>query len=82
MLVTVFKLRLRCLTCILFSAKIGGPAFKIVQSEDKTKMTLHIQDPLTPLYKDDQLLTIRDIFKNDLKYRVVYNKAGSTGKVS
>ncbi|KAM9460228.1 tissue factor-like [Salvelinus alpinus] len=60
--------------------KIGGPAFKIVQSEDKTMMTLHIQDPLTPLYKDEQLLTIRDIFKNDLKYRVVYNKAGSTGK--
>ncbi|CAB1326015.1 unnamed protein product [Coregonus sp. 'balchen'] len=60
--------------------QIGGPTFKIVQSEDKTKMILHIQDPLTPLYKDDQLLTIRDVFKNDLKYRVVYNKAGSTGK--
>ncbi|KAL0965927.1 hypothetical protein UPYG_G00288080 [Umbra pygmaea] len=66
--------------CPYKDTKLGGPSFKIVQSEDNTKMTLHIQDPVTALYTGDQLLTIRDIFKNDLKYKIIYNKAGSTGK--
>ncbi|XP_021445367.2 tissue factor [Oncorhynchus mykiss] len=66
--------------CPYKDTQIGAPSFNIKQSEDKTKMTLHIQNPLTPIYKDDQLVTIRDIFKNDLKYNVIYNKAGSTGK--
>ncbi|KAJ8012299.1 hypothetical protein DPEC_G00067220 [Dallia pectoralis] len=66
--------------CPYKDTQIGGPDFKIVQKGNNTKMTLHIQDPLTPLYKDGRLLTIRDIFKSNLKYKVIYSKAGSTGR--
>ncbi|XP_067218561.1 coagulation factor IIIb isoform X1 [Chanodichthys erythropterus] len=58
---------------------IGRPEFKLTTSEDK-KIVLIIQDPITALHKNGRSLNIRDIFKKNLKYRIVYNKAGSTGK--
>ncbi|XP_030630579.1 coagulation factor IIIb [Chanos chanos] len=59
---------------------IGRADFKIEVGEDKTKIRLVIQDPPTALYKDGRPLNIREIFMTDLKYKVAYNKAGSTGK--
>ncbi|XP_059913935.1 tissue factor-like isoform X1 [Gadus macrocephalus] len=43
-------------------------------------VTLTITDPLTALYKNGSLLTIRDVFQNQLNYRVSYQKVGSTRK--
>ncbi|XP_036410326.1 tissue factor-like [Megalops cyprinoides] len=59
---------------------IGRPDFKMEVNEEKGKITLYIEDPLSAIYQGDTLLSMRDIFKNDLKYRVTYRKAGSTGK--
>lgn len=63
------------------TAKIGSPTFKVVQNEDKTKMEIHIQDPLTAIKRNGRPLNIREIFRGDLIYKVQYSKAGSTGKV-
>ncbi|XP_051771056.1 coagulation factor IIIb [Ctenopharyngodon idella] len=57
---------------------IGIPEFKLT-SKDK-KIVLIIKDPITALHKDGRSLNIRDIFKKELQYKIVYNKAGSTGK--
>lgn len=53
----------------------------MTKSEDK-KIVLIIKDPITALHKDGRSLNIRDIFEKKLKYRIAFNKAGSTGKVS
>ena len=53
----------------------------IVKPVDKSKVTVNITDPLTSIHKNGKQLNIRDIFKNDLKYKISYYKAGSTGKV-
>ncbi|XP_051990612.1 tissue factor-like [Xyrauchen texanus] len=58
---------------------IGRPEFEIVVREDK-KIMLLIIDPTTALHKDGRSLNIRDIFKKNLKYKVSYRKAGSTGE--
>ncbi|KAL4635923.1 tissue factor-like [Arapaima gigas] len=59
---------------------IGRPDFTVEVNKEKTKITLHIQSPLSPIYSNGKLLNIRDIFQDDLKYRVTYRKAKSTGK--
>lgn len=59
---------------------IGRPDFKIEVDKVKNKIVLYIKDPISAIYKDGRLLNMRDIFKDDLKYRVTYRKAGSTGK--
>ncbi|TRY53653.1 hypothetical protein DNTS_008654 [Danionella cerebrum] len=58
---------------------IGRPHFKLTVNEKK-KVVLNIQDPITALHKDGKSLTIRDVFKKNLKYKIAYNKAGSTGR--
>ncbi|XP_066513547.1 tissue factor-like isoform X1 [Hoplias malabaricus] len=60
---------------------IGKPEFSIKLMENKT-VVLYIQDQLTALYSDHKQLTIRDVFNTDLKYKILYRKAGSTGTVS
>ncbi|KAJ8376097.1 hypothetical protein SKAU_G00066770 [Synaphobranchus kaupii] len=60
--------------------KIGKPDFKIEVSKDKRNINLYIKDPVSAIYKDGRFLNMRDIFTNDLKYRVLYGKAQSTGK--
>ncbi|XP_066513548.1 tissue factor-like isoform X2 [Hoplias malabaricus] len=57
---------------------IGKPEFSIKLMENKT-VVLYIQDQLTALYSDHKQLTIRDVFNTDLKYKILYRKAGSTG---
>ncbi|KAJ8270326.1 hypothetical protein GJAV_G00113040 [Gymnothorax javanicus] len=59
---------------------IGRPDFKIEVNKDKSKIVLFIKDPVSAIYEDGRLLNMRNIFGNDLKYRVTYRKAGSTGK--
>ncbi|KAB5586784.1 hypothetical protein PHYPO_G00005530 [Pangasianodon hypophthalmus] len=60
---------------------IGSPTFKIEVSKDKRKITLYIEDiPTAVLDAQKQKRTIQDIFKNDLQYKVTYNKAKSSGK--
>nr|XP_055058404.1 coagulation factor IIIb [Misgurnus anguillicaudatus] len=58
---------------------IGRPDFKLMMSADN-KLMLIIHDPVTALVKNNTHLNIRDIFKKNLKYKITYNKAGSTGK--
>ena len=71
-----------CMFFFPLTAKIGSLNFKVIQNEDKTKMEVHIQDPQTAIKKNGRPMTIREIFREDLMYKVQYSKAGSTGKVS
>ncbi|KAJ8397564.1 hypothetical protein AAFF_G00438400 [Aldrovandia affinis] len=66
--------------CPYEDTNIGKPEFKIEVSKDKRKITLYIKDPLSALYKDGRFLNMRDIFMGDLKYRVSYGKAQTSGK--
>ncbi|KAL6488669.1 hypothetical protein MHYP_G00024100 [Metynnis hypsauchen] len=60
---------------------IGKPEFKIRVSDDQRKITLYITDVPTAIFNEKkQRLTIRDIFKGDLQYKILYRKAKSTGK--
>lgn len=60
-------------------SEISAVAFT-VQNVAERSVTLNISDPLTGIHIEGKQLTIRDIFKQDLKYKVSYYKAGSTGK--
>lgn len=64
------------------SAEIGAPRFRINVTQDKSTITLDIEDPVTAIHSGSKLLNIRDIFKSDLQYKVFYRKAQSTGKVN
>ncbi|KAL6098198.1 f3 [Pungitius sinensis] len=66
--------------CPYKDTDIGRLDFKLKVSEDKKKTTLYVTDPLTALFKDGQQLDIRDIFSNQLQYKVTYWKNKSTGK--
>lgn len=52
-----------------------------MKSVDKTRVIVNITDPLTSIHIGQRQLSIRDIFLNDLQYKIIYYKAGSTGKV-
>ncbi|XP_014915176.1 tissue factor-like, partial [Poecilia latipinna] len=62
-----------------FTAEIGRPTFNLTVHEDKKTVTLHVTDPLTAVFKDDHQLSIRDIFSDELQYKVSYWKQQSTG---
>ncbi|KAE8280172.1 Tissue factor [Larimichthys crocea] len=66
--------------CPYKDTDIGRPDFKLEVSEDKKKTILHVIDPLTALFKDGSQLNIRDIFTDQLQYKVIYRKNKSTGK--
>nr|XP_046227817.1 coagulation factor IIIa [Scatophagus argus] len=66
--------------CPYKDTDIGKPEFKVEVSEDKKKTTLYVTDPLTALFKDGRQLNIRDIFSDQLQYKVTYRKNKSTGK--
>ncbi|KAM9439790.1 tissue factor-like [Clarias gariepinus] len=57
---------------------LGAPPFRVELNENDT-IVLHITDQQTALYRDGRHLTLRDVFKHDLKYSIVHYKAGSTG---
>ncbi|XP_036412588.1 coagulation factor IIIb [Colossoma macropomum] len=64
--------------CPYTDTLIGKPEFTI--KLDENKIVIHIRDQLTALNRDGNVLTIRDVFKGDLKHKISYYKAGSTGK--
>ncbi|KAG9343312.1 hypothetical protein JZ751_014293 [Albula glossodonta] len=66
--------------CPYTDTLIGRPDFKYEVDKARNKITLFIQDPLSAISKDDRMLNMRDIFKDDLKYKVTYHRARSTGK--
>ncbi|XP_035474957.1 coagulation factor IIIa [Scophthalmus maximus] len=66
--------------CPYKDTEIGRPNFKLEVSDDKKKTTLYVADPATALYKDGRQLNIRDVFSDQLQYRVTYRKNKSTGK--
>uniref|UniRef100_A0A3B4XEP3 Tissue factor n=2 Tax=Seriola lalandi dorsalis TaxID=1841481 RepID=A0A3B4XEP3_SERLL len=68
--------------CPYKDTDIGRPDFKLEVSEDKKKTTLYVTDPLTALFKDGRQLSIRDVFSEQLHYRVTYRRNKSTGKKS
>ncbi|XP_016373639.1 tissue factor-like [Sinocyclocheilus rhinocerous] len=64
-----------------YDTAIGRPEFKIEVSSDKRKTTLHVTDVPTALFNEDKKrLNIRDVFGDNLQYKVTYRKAKSTGK--
>lgn len=51
-----------------------------VEDKGAGNFIINITDPLTSIHEKGRQLTIRDILKKDLQYKISYNKAGSTGK--
>ncbi|XP_066548645.1 coagulation factor III, tissue factor a [Amia ocellicauda] len=67
--------------CPYKDTTIGKPNFTFEVNESKNKITLHIQDPVSAIRgANNELLKMREIFKEELKYKVFYSKAKSTGK--
>ncbi|XP_029935657.1 coagulation factor III, tissue factor a [Myripristis murdjan] len=66
--------------CPYKDTDIGKPDFKIEVSKDKRKTTLYVSDPLTALFENGRQLSIRDVFADELQYKVLYWRATSTGK--
>ncbi|XP_069388020.1 tissue factor-like isoform X1 [Paralichthys olivaceus] len=66
--------------CPCKDTEIGKPDFKLGVIESQKKTTLYVTDPLTALFKDGHQLNIRDIFADQLQYKVTYRKNKSTGK--
>ncbi|XP_034468642.1 tissue factor-like [Hippoglossus hippoglossus] len=60
-------------------SKISAVQFT-VEPVDERRVTVNITDTLTSVHVNGKQLTIRDIFKKDLKYKISYYKSGSTGK--
>lgn len=51
-----------------------------VEAVDQSTVIVNITDPLTSIHQGGKQLSIRDVLKNDLKYKISYYKSGSTGK--
>ncbi|XP_041804751.1 tissue factor-like [Chelmon rostratus] len=51
-----------------------------VEALDDGRIIVNITDPLTSIHRRGKQLSIRDVLKNDLKYKISYYKSGSTGK--
>lgn len=64
----------------LSAGNISAANFYLVDVNDTTVL-VNISDPLTAIHRRSKQLTIRDILKNDLKYKIIYYKSGNTGKV-
>lgn len=59
---------------------ILSPSFKLEAGPDQRTTTLHITDPLTAAFSEGRQLTIRDVFRDQLEYKVTYRRNQSTGK--
>lgn len=67
---------------LLSTADIGKPNFDMKVTENQKAIILNVTDPFTAVFKDGRQLTIRDVFAEQLQYRVTYRKNKSSGKVS
>ncbi|XP_072307327.1 coagulation factor III, tissue factor a [Eucyclogobius newberryi] len=57
-----------------------GPSFRLDVSPDQKRTTVQVVDPLTAVFRDGRQLSIRDVFGDELKYKVTYRRNKSTGK--
>ncbi|XP_061652837.1 tissue factor-like isoform X2 [Phyllopteryx taeniolatus] len=60
-------------------SEISAAEFTVEVAEEG-RVSVTIEDPLTSFHKYGKQLTIRDILKNDLQYKISYYKSGNTGK--
>ncbi|XP_063317864.1 tissue factor-like [Pelmatolapia mariae] len=60
-------------------SNISAVGFTVEPLDDR-RVIVNITDPLTSIYDRGKQLSIRDIFKKDLNYKISYYKSGSTGK--
>ncbi|XP_075934778.1 tissue factor-like [Anarhichas minor] len=51
-----------------------------VEVVDESRVIVNITDPLSGVHELGKQLSLRDVFKKDLKYKISYYKSGSTGK--
>uniref|UniRef100_A0A3B3ZVA8 Tissue factor n=1 Tax=Periophthalmus magnuspinnatus TaxID=409849 RepID=A0A3B3ZVA8_9GOBI len=63
----------------------SSPRFCPYTDSDKNSkrlmtVTVHVTDPLTAAFQDGRQLSIRDVFGEELEYKVIYKKNKSTGK--
>ncbi|XP_061551076.1 tissue factor-like isoform X3 [Phycodurus eques] len=61
-------------------SEISAAEFTVEVAEEG-RASVTIEDPLTSFHKYGKQLTIRDILKNDLQYKISYYKSGNTGKI-
>lgn len=59
---------------------IGSPSFRLEVGQDQRSTTVFIRDPLTALFREQQQLSLRDVYGDQLDYRVSYRRNKSTGK--
>ncbi|XP_061696324.1 tissue factor-like isoform X4 [Syngnathoides biaculeatus] len=64
---------------LLPSGEISAAEFT-VEVVEEGRVSVNIKDPLTSFHKYGKQLTIRDILKHDLQYKISYYKSGNTGK--
>ncbi|XP_004078934.1 tissue factor [Oryzias latipes] len=60
-------------------SNISAVEFSVTQLNETT-VCVNITDPLTAIHQKNQQLSIRDILKKDLKYKISYYKSGNTRK--
>lgn len=65
---------------VLSPGNISAVSFTVKPLDDR-RVIVNITDPLTSIYYLKKQLSIRDILKKDLNYKIRYYKSGSTGKV-
>ncbi|XP_037537906.1 tissue factor [Nematolebias whitei] len=58
-------------------SNISAVKFSLVEVNETT-VTINITDPVTSIHQHGKQLTIRDVLKKDLKYKIIYYKPGST----
>ncbi|KAM9827848.1 coagulation factor III, tissue factor a [Neosynchiropus ocellatus] len=66
--------------CPYTDTDLGRPEVTVEVSEDRKKTTLYVSDPLSALFRGQQQLSLRDIFADELQYKVTYRRNKSTGK--
>ncbi|XP_037549762.1 tissue factor [Nematolebias whitei] len=66
--------------CPYRDTDISQPDFVMKVGEDQRTVLLYVTDPVTALFKDGRQLSIRDVFAEQLQYRVTYRKNKSSGK--
>lgn len=65
---------------IISSANISAANFNVTVV-DESRVLVTITDLLSASRDGKKQLTLRDILKNDLKYKISYHRFGNTGKV-
>lgn len=51
-----------------------------IDTLDEHSVLVNITDPITSIHRQQQQLSIKDVLKKELKYKISYYKSGSTGK--